>query len=728
MAIRPKLKKGLSLILILSLLLFTGCTNKKDSSSGKTASNAQQETQTESKASVVSTVKETTGEYSDKDLDASWDEASAVKITFDKQNITSSDNSVTVKDNTATITKSGTYVLSGTLTDGSLIVAAGDKDDVRIVLNNADMTSSTTAPIYIKNAKNTYLILAEGSKNTITDAAKYLYADAADDEPSAAVFSKSDLTINGSGSLNVKGNYHNAIQCKDDLKIVDGTLNITSVDDGIVGKDSLSIKSGNITVNSTGDAIKASNTKDTSKGFIIVDGGTFHITSGADGFQAETSLIVNDGTFDVTTNGGSANATAKANNDFGGGFGGNGGQRPSFGNQNAPNGNSSNDGNTTDSDSNSKADITSQATAETPKENSSASSSETEKSSAKAFKSASVLTINGGTFTVDSSDDSFHSNGTITVTDGSFTLSSGDDAMHADSALTLSVGKLTIKKSYEGLESENIIINSGDISIKASDDGINASGGSESSETAGGSGPGGQESSGSAALTINGGTITVNADGDGLDANGSVTINDGTVYVSGPTNDGNGPLDFDTTFAMNGGTLIAAGSSGMAQAPSDESKQASAAYIFDSKQTAGTKLTLKNEDGKEIISYTPEKDYQYFLISSPLLEKDQKYTLYSNGTSVYTFTISDTVNANTTIQTTGGPGGFGGGQNGGPGGGRGQGNGGPGGSSDNSQNQQPNTDSGNTPPQAPDNGNSGTDNSNSGVNNNKSGTDSSSGT
>ncbi|SHO44631.1 carbohydrate-binding domain-containing protein [Anaerocolumna xylanovorans] len=677
MGIRPKLKKGLCLFLILSLFLFTGCTDKKDNSSSESAAGTQDkttaDTSTNTKTATVSTVKQTTGEYSDNDLDASWDEASAIKMTFDKQNITSSDGSVTIKDNTAAIKKAGTYVLSGTLTDGSVIVDAGDDDNVKLVLNNTDMTSSTTAPLYIKNAKNVYLTLAESSVNTITDASKYVYADDTTDEPSAAIFSKTDLTINGSGALNVNGNYNNAIQSKDDLKIINGTLTVTSVDDGIIGKDSISIKGGTITVNSTGDAIKSTNTEDTSKGFIIIDGGTYNITSGTDGFQAETSLIVNDGSFNVTTNGGSANAAPKAQDDFGDGFG-------------------------------KKPDQNSSDSAAT---DSSATSTEEESSSAKAFKSASVLTINGGTFTVDSSDDSFHSNGTLTVTDGTFTISSGDDAMHADSELTLSVDKLDIKKSYEGIESANITINSGDITLTSSDDGINASGGSESSSAASND-RGGFESNGNAVLTINGGTITMNADGDGLDANGSITMNDGTIYLSGPTNNGNGPLDYDTAFTMNGGTLIAAGSSGMAQAPSDGSKQPSVAYVFDSAQTGGTKISLADTDGKEMISYTPEKNYQYVLISSPLLEKNKKYTLSSNGSLVYTFTISDTVNANTTLQTTGGPGGFGGGN----GGGRGQGsNGSPNGKF-----------GGNTPPDMPNGSDSGTD---GGTSNN---TDSGSGT
>ncbi|MFV0343189.1 MAG: carbohydrate-binding domain-containing protein [Anaerocolumna sp.] len=635
-----KIRKILSIILCIMMITLTACSKSSDTTSEE--SNEETITQSvEETPDTSSTVTALAGEYSEEEIAASWDLASATKITLDGSIAQVDGTGANAEKGIVTISQAGTYVLSGTLSDGQIIVEASDSDNVQIVLNNATLTSSTSSPLFIKTAKNVYVTLAEGTTNTITDALEYVYENDTQDEPNAAIFSKSDLIINGTGTLLVTGNYDNGIQSKDDLKIVDGTIHVTAADDGIIGKDSITIRTGDIKVDAQGDAFKATNTEDTSKGFIIVDGGNFTITSGSDGFQAETSLIVNAGTFNIITNGGSANASTHDNGDF-----------------------NMNWGRSSDSTNSDTASTT----------------TEDETVSAKALKSGSVLTLNDGVYTIDSSDDSIHSNGTLTINGGNFTLTSGDDGIHADSSMSIVDGTILITKSYEGIESEIITIDGGIITVTASDDGINISGGNDSSSINGRPGQNGFESSGDGILTINGGTLTVDAKGDGLDANGSIEMNGGTTYVSGSTDGGNGVFDYDQSFIINGGVLMAAGSTGMALTPSDTSTQASVVMVYDTVQNAESIVHLEDSDGNEIVTFSPAKEYQFVVISSPSLTNGGTYNLYADGTystesvnyvysggsyslgsSVHSFTISDIINANQTISNSGG---FGGGMGG----------------------------------------------------------------
>lgn len=250
----------------------------------------------------------------------------------------------------------------------------------------------------------------------------------------------------------------------------------------------------------------------------------------------------------------------------------------------------------------------------------------------KGLKAAAIL-VSGGSFQIDASDDAVHSNGTLDISGGSFEIRTGDDGLHADVSLTVSEGEIRIESSYEGIESETITLSGGIIDVTAADDAVNGSGGSP-------------------AVTVSGGEITLNSGGDSLDSNGDLYVSGGTITISGPENSGNGMLDCDGTNAVTGGTLLGAGASGMNQNFGGTSTQCSILTDLSARQTAGTTVTVTDSSGAEIASYTPEKDFQCVLISTPELSVGETYTITA-GTETVTVELTDTI--------YGAGGGFGGG-------------------------------------------------------------------
>lgn len=237
--------------------------------------------------------------------DYTWNSADAVQITLNGTSIASSGAGVTISGTTATITAAGTYSISGTLSDGKIVVKTTGTDPVRLIFNGVNITNTTNAPIDIEKAPKAIIVLADNTQNYLTDASVYVFPNAKDDEPNAALYSKTNMTITGGGSLTVKANYNDGITSKDGLVIKSGTINVTSVDDGIRGKDYLIIKDGNITVSSTGDGLKSDNEDEADKGYICVASGILNVTSGGDAITAETDALIGGGTLSIKSGGGS---------------------------------------------------------------------------------------------------------------------------------------------------------------------------------------------------------------------------------------------------------------------------------------------------------------------------------------------------------------------------------------------------------------------------------------
>jgi hypothetical protein len=239
----------------------------------------------------------TTGNQTEISSDFVWDNAATITtITLNTTSISSSTENVSVDGSTATITKAGYYVVSGTLTNGQIKVNA-DSGIVKIKLNGVTMTNNSTSPFYIKSAKKVILFLADNTENNISDASSYSNSD----EPNAAIFSNAYLGITGIGSLTVKGNYNDAISSDDQTIINNGNITVTAKDDGIRGKDYLKIENGVIKATAgTGHALKSDNSTDNGYGFIEIDGGTMTLSStSADGIHAYKRVIVNGGTISI---------------------------------------------------------------------------------------------------------------------------------------------------------------------------------------------------------------------------------------------------------------------------------------------------------------------------------------------------------------------------------------------------------------------------------------------
>lgn len=235
------------------------------------------------------------------------------------------------------------------------------------------------------------------------------------------------------------------------------------------------------------------------------------------------------------------------------------------------------------------------------------------------------IAFEGGEISIDAQTDGIYAGSDIYVNKVSASISCGEDAVHAGKTLLLNDGEIDISKCTEGLEGAYITVNGGKYNIISSDDAMNATG--ESSVSGGMGGPPGGSMSTEIYLTVNGGEIYAQTGGDGLDSNAAAAINGGYIEIYGPENNGNSTLDFDGGFSINGGTVIAAGSSGMAESPSEGSTQNSIVVTLDERYKAGTRISLKDENGSEIAAGVPAKSFDWVCISSSEIEIGATYTL-----------------------------------------------------------------------------------------------------
>lgn len=504
------MKRIISIITVLLLIfaLFAGCSAQSGGTAGTGTNTSAAAT------AVTSDMSDNDEMFTDRDLEIGYSESDSTIITLSDGATDISGDGAKARDNTITISEEGTYILTGSLSNGQIIVDAADDAKIQIVLNGVDITNESSAAIYVKNADKVFLTTASATENSLSVTDEFVAID--DNNIDGAIFAKSDLTLNGAGTLTIASKYGHGVVSKDDLAVTSGTYDITSAGSGLSGKDSVRIAGGTLTIEAGTDGIHSENEDDTTLGFVYISGGTI-------------------------------------------------------------------------------------------------------------------------------------------------TIAAGDDGIHAEPYVSILGGTINITKSYEGIEALAIDISGGDVSLVSSDDGLNAAGGSDQSGGIGG----GMGATDGAYINISGGKLIINASGDGIDSNGELTVSGGTTSVSGPTDSGNGTIDYAGTASITGGTLLGAGSSGMAEGFGESSTQGSILYNLSSTQKAGTKVTLKDESGNVIAEFTPVKQFQSVNISVPELVSGSIYTLVV-GSEEYSVELTSIAYSN-----GGGMGGnMGGGQGGGTGGGQ----------------------------------------------------------
>lgn len=652
-----KAKKIIPYLLLSTSLLLGACSNENKTqtttSTSTSTTNSSTKTTSSETTSPLTLKKENNlyGAYQEEDyLDA--ENKVDTTVTFKETTAKITGSGASLSGNTLKITKGGNYLLKGSFS-GSVEIKT--EEQVHFILNNVTLTNETAPALNIVESKKVIVTLAKGSTNVIADGNK----ETTEEDANSAIYSKADLTFNGSGKLKVTGKTNNAIQSKDDLTFISGTYEISAVNNALKGKDKVAILDGNFILKTeNGDAIQASNTDKTDKGFIAIDGGDFTITSGSDGIQGASAVYVQKAKMKLTTSGSDNEASYK-------------GLKA---------------GNNLVVDSGTFTFTTQDD----------------------ALHSNGDLTINGGEFTLSSKDDGMHSDDNLTINGGKINIlesyeglesanivlnggdivvNASDDGVNASSSSQASSTGENEQASMTPPEGENGSMTPPEEGqtppeLPAGENGketdIGKTGTSENSQDSenntqrqkpsgmppanGNGGFGGEMTSGDGStLVINGGTLTVNANGDGLDSNGDITMTGGVVKVFGPTSNGDGALDYDGSFNLTGGTLLGVGSSGMAQTVSKESSQVNLAFYLNASTTAKT-VTL-TQNGKTLITFTPHKAFQQIVFSSPELTTGEVTITVDEKT--YTLTLADTYNSLAEDGSTYAGGGMGGPQRGG---------------------------------------------------------------
>lgn len=519
-------------------------------------------------------------------VNAEYDEEGATTITLGEE-ITIDGNGASLKDDTITISKPGTYIISGEA-EVRIIVDSEAKGDVKLVCRDVSITYASGPAIVVSQASSTYIILDEGTETTISTTGEDT------DEGSSAIKSQDDLIVCGKGTLTLTSE-GDGIHANDTLTVQGTTLNITAGDDGLDVNDLITLTSATINITTAEGATESTNTEMMGGEMPQGDMGNFDPASN----EETQPLSSEDGTM-----------TPPSGDNM----------------QEPPTGEMPTDSTMTPPVMNQD---TSTSTETTSTDSDTTTSEDEEEAKSKGIKCEGNIVVSDSTITVNSADDAIHTNADFTTSNSTYTLSATDDGIHADGTLTIESGTINIDMCYEGLEAKYIIINNGEISIVASDDAINAADpeftGNQMTEP--------DESK----LTINGGTITIDAGGDGIDMNGDGEMNGGTVTVYGPTSAADGAIDSQGTFTVNGGTLIAGGPSGMAEMPSDSSSQN--CIMIDASGTT----EIKDSEGNTLVTYTSSKSYDNLVYSSDLLVTGETYTIYVDGVETSTITIESTI-------------------------------------------------------------------------------------
>lgn len=494
--------------------------------------------------------------FSSRDRDPSYDEATATKIDLTGDAIAVSGAGARAEGSTVTISADGTYIVKGSLANGQILVdLPGDEDKAQIVLDGASVHNETGPALYVRQADKVFVTLAEGSVNELTDGAEYVATDDGND-PKAALYSKDDLVINGSGALNVTGSYYHGIASTNDLKVTGGSITVSSVQDAFHGKDCIKIGGGSIVVNAGDDAFH-------SEYLFYLEDGTVNVESCVEGYEAEKVYVYGgDSTIAASDDGVNASAAEDedaaaddaANADYPGAF--DGAEPPAM----PDNG-----------------EMPQMPEGMEPPEGADGFSME---------RPGRGEGMHGGADgdMPDMPDDATMRRG-------------GPDGVDGNDAPGEGGGRFD-ERTLDATDGEQAQNGRGMMRGGMGGGGMGAlSGASED-----------------CLIRINGGTLRVDAGGDGLDSNGFVEVNGGTVLVSGSTTSADSGLDYEFGAAVNGGDVIIVGAAGMAE---DFTGGTQTHLMERASGSAGSTVEVKDASGNVLVSYTAPKAFQTVVASAP---------------------------------------------------------------------------------------------------------------
>lgn len=500
-------------------------------------------------------------------------------------------NGAVFENGVLTISKSGAYALKGKLSDGQILVDTEDEAKVKLLFDGVTIHSSTSAPLLILSSpKETKLLLAEGSENTLSDESGRTAQE--NDDPDAVIWSKDDLEISGTGTLNAEANYARGIVTRDTLQISGGTLNVTAADDALRGRDGVDISGGVLNLRSGGDGIQAS---DEDKGSLTVSGGVLSLNTDKDGLQAAAALTISGGVLELTSGGSAIKGAADV--------------KISGGSLSVD---AANDG----------------------------------------IHADGSLTVSGGSILISECDEGLEGT-TVTVSGGSLDITASDDGINAAApgsadndgfvsptgengapAEPPAAGVFTPPTGEDGRPPEPPTGESGSFTPPERPEPGEFTPPTDGTGRPQGGFPGGNPGAfgydAASSITITGGSITVSAGGDGLDSNGDIKMTGGSLTVFGPTNNGNSAIDYGGSFEMTGGTLLAVGAAGMAQSVS--SGYAAIAAVCEIGE--GDKVELRAKSGKTLTCFAAPKKIGHIVFADGAVKAGESYSVVVNGNVV----------------------------------------------------------------------------------------------
>ena len=439
-------------------------------------------------------------DYKTKDLETSYVPGDCTSIVFSDNDIKVVGKETEISSEngrqTVKIIKKGDYLISGSCSNGQIIVEANKEKDVRLILNGLNLTCTDSAPIYEKQCDKMVITLADGSENFLSDTSEYVYDNVEKKQPDAVIFAKDDLVINGNGTLNVNSAYSEGIHSTDSVKLISGNINVHSGDNGVRGKEGVMIKGGNIDITSKGDGIRTTYSDNTSLGYIVIEGGNIKVYSARDGIQATGHIQITGGKLDITTDNGVAHAGSEEESKSAKGI------------------------KTENNIFIKGADITVNAAED-------------------AINANGNVIFDDGNATISSYEDAVQADGEIVVNSGSVTVTMSNKGLKGKS-VSINGGTVTVASTDDGIkassgkdEDEDSKVIFGDADAFAAPEDVY--------------------------IAVTGGTVKVTTDSDCLDSDGNLYITGGSIILDGAKAKEDGGVSYGGVAAISGGSVEAAG-------------------------------------------------------------------------------------------------------------------------------------------------------------------------